>query len=680
LRVWQQKWGVPQALNECNPTDTEQEQCMKSLFALLLSLFVISIAAAETPDQASANFQKLSWDQPSKELLDQKYCPIDSTADAMIVQKEMEFLFVSGDLNVISRKRIKIYADRGLSYAQFSETYDEGIDITSIEATSYSPDGTVTKLSPKDIHDEIIYKTENGDLRLASKTFAIPNAASGSVIDVNVRKVFLYLAAPPVFRFQEDIPVGIARFIMNPKPSRYYTYYYSYVISNKELANPVPYFHEDNFICEAKNIPAIENELYALPDRNLATDLWINVKGLNYEGTEFDFASSWEVLLKDYKKGYESAYDTMSKKAKKLADSLMTVTPDRRERIKLANNIVRDRWDLLPYFYKGDYLIDINDIMKQKALDIGDKAIVLWAVLKHMGINSEMVWVSSDNCDYTAMSGVPSLRMFDHALVWASDDSLFLDPSDAGAEVGLLDQAYSDRVMCRPLAESDFISKTPTFDNTSGTISDLKLKITDNGELVGNGTIAFHNQAAIDARRIFRIKGAEESKSVLNKMIFRDDKKGVKSFSLAPDSVQTPTMLQVNYDIELPNFIDGTESEFELAAYPGPSFDQTTIDYNPPRKYPICFNTKMRNVYTVEWNLGDQYKPTNVDAMNFSVDVTLLNYKLLTQYDSTAGNLTVRRQYSRPQKLFDPQFTPSFETFLQNSKKDDLATLLVVKK
>jgi hypothetical protein len=653
---------------------------MKSLQAFVLILFLVPMAAAQTPEEASATYKKLNWDAPSKELLDQKYCPLDSTADAMIVQKEMEFLFVSGDLNVISRKRVKIYTDRGLSYAEVSEDYNGDVDITSIEASSYNADGTVTKLLPKDIHDEIIYKTENGDLRSAAKKFAIPNVTKGSVIDVNVRKVYLYLVTPPVFRFQEDIPVGIARFSMNPKPSNYYTYNYSYSLCNKELIKPVPYFHDDNFICEAKDIRAIESELYALPERNLVTDLWINVKGLNIQGTEFDYASSWKVLLEDYRKGYINAYDATSKKARKIADSLMTVTADRTTRIKLATNLVKQRWDIAPYFYAGSDRIDINEIMKQKTLDIGDKAIVLWAILKHMGINSEIVWVSSDNSYYTAMSGVPSFRMFDYALNWVPEDSLFLDPSDVGSEVGLLDQAYSDRVMCRPLAESDFIAKTPAFDNTSGTITDLKLTVTDNGDLVGNGTITFHNQAAIDARRVFKIKGTEESKTALNRILFRDDKKGVKLFALASDSIQTPQMFQVTFNVELPDFVDENELEFELAAYPGPTFDQTTIDYNPPRIYPIYFSTKSRNVYTVEWNFGDRYKPSNPEALNFTVDVTLLNYKLLSEYDSTTGNLTVRRQYSRPQKLFNPQFAPSFETFMQNSKKDDLATITVVKK
>ncbi len=409
---------------------------MKPLVAFLFALSIYSQAGAQNAEEASKNFQKLDWNKPSPELLNQKYCPLDSSADAMMVQKEMEFLFVSGDLNVISRKRIKIYTDRGLSYAQFREYFDGGRDITSIEACSYDSTGRQTKLDSKDVHIEEILKSEKGYLRWAAKSFAVPSVTAGSVIDVIIRTVYLRSITPPVFRFQEDIPVGIARFTMNPKPSQYYSYHYSYAISNGELINPIPYFHDDNFICEARNIPAIENETYPLPERNLATDLWINLKGFNYLGTEMDLAGSWKVLLEDYRKGFKNAFD-FSKKARKIADSLMAVTSDRSQRIKLAHDLVRDRWGDSRLFWVYGAPYDISDLMKQKYMDPEEKAIVLWAILKHMGIESEVVWVCSDNAENSPMPQVPSRMMFDNALTWIPGDSLFLDPGDPGGEVGI---------------------------------------------------------------------------------------------------------------------------------------------------------------------------------------------------------------------------------------------------
>ncbi len=233
--------------------------------------------------------------------------------------------------------------------------------------------------------------------------------------------------------------------------------------------------------------------------------------------------------------------------------------------------------------------------------------------------------------------------------------------------------------MCRPMATDTFITYTPNFEKTSGVMADLKLNMADNGTLTGNGIVTCHNQSAIEARRIFKKKGIEEGKTYLNQLFFRDDKKGVKSFALAPDSVQKPEMFQVSCEVELPEFVDVKEPDFELDVYPGMSFDNTSLDLKPPRKYPIYFNTKARYVTTVEWNFGNLYHPANIAGLNLAVDMTLLTYKLLTDYDSTQSRLTVRRQYSRNQKLFDPQFTPSFEKFLQGAKKCDFSAITVVK-
>jgi hypothetical protein len=648
---------------------------MKSLFVLTITLALVTLSRAEDP---AVPYEKLNWKEPSKELLLQKYCPIDSSADAMVVQKEMEFIFVAGDLNVISRKRIKIYTDRGLSYAQFKEYYDNGIDITSIDACSYDSSGLKTELDQKDVHIEIILKSEKGGFKWASKSFAVPNVTAGSVIDVIIRSVYLRSITPPVFRFHEDIPVGIARFIMNPKSSQYYSYRYSYVITNRELIQPRTYTHDDDFICEAQNIPAIENELYTLPKRNLVTDLWINLKGFIYLGVEIDFASNWKVLLEGDCKSFKTAFDS-SKKAHKLADSLMAVTNDPIDRINLAYNIVRDRWENVPLFGVSGAPTEINELMKQKSLDPEEKATVLWAVLKYMGIESEVVWVCSDKSYYTPMSEVPSRRMFDYALTWIPADSLFLDPGDAGGEVGALDEIFSERVMCRPMAQDSFISVTPKLEKNSGVMTSVKLALTENGSATGTAALIYYNQAAIEARRLFRKEGIADSKTALDHQLFREGKKGVKSFAVAPDSLQSPGVFNVSCDLELSDFFDPDEPDFELAIYPGPTFDTTTIDYNPPRKYPIYLRTISRNVYTVEWNLGSLYHPTDVAGLNQSVDMGLLTYKLLAEYDSTQGLLNIRRQDNRSRKLFDPQFSSSFEKYLKNAKKCDLSTISVVK-
>jgi hypothetical protein len=663
--------GFPQIHRRQLNFSDNKEQGMRLAVAFVIALGVLPLAGAAGQEDL---YEKLSWEPPSKELLAQKYCPLDSAADAMVVQKETQFFFDFPALDVTVRRRVKIYTDQGLSHAEFKEDYGTGYKIMSIEAKSYDINGQVTELDKKDIHDEILFKSEKGDYERALKSFAIPNVSAGCVIDVTVKKSYLVRLTPPIFRFQEDIPVAFARFRMNTPT--FLTY--SYTITNRDLIDPKPYFHDKDFYCDARDVPAIEKEIYCLPKRNLVTDLWVNWKGVRIYGETIDLAGTWRDLLAPLKKEYRTSFES-SKKAHKLADSLMEVTADTNSRIKLAYDVVRDRWDNYPLFGVHGPPYELNDLFKRKSLDPEEKATALWAVLKYMGVESEVVWVCSDNSDYSPMSDVPSLRMFDYALTWIPSDSLFLDPGDEGGKDGILDEALSERLMCRPMSDSILIAITPKIERTSGILIDLKLSLTESGAITGRGLVTYHGQDAIKARRIFCKRGTEESRSGLNRLLFRNDKDAVKSFALAPDSVQTPEMFQVTCDLDMEGFFDPTETDFDLAVFPGPTFETTTLDYNPPRKYPIYFDSKERYVYTVEWDFGDSYRPASTEGLNLAVNVTLLDYKLLTDYDSTQNILKVRRQYNRTQKLFQPRFTPSFERFLQESKKCDLSTIPVVK-
>jgi hypothetical protein len=82
----------------------------------------------------------------------------------------------------------------------------------------------------------------------------------------------------------------------------------------------------------------------------------------------------------------------------------------------------------------------------------------------------------------------------------------------------------------------------------------------------------------------------------------------------------------------------------------------------------------------VEWNFGNLYKPLNLEGLNLSTGNRIHDYKLLSEYDPSLNRLSVRRQYSRSTRIFDPDYAPDFEKFMQNIQKYDLSSIMVVKK
>ena len=117
--------------------------------------------------------EEFDWSKPSYELLQQTVCPLDSTADAMVVQKETQYTIIHDRghapyLKVVSKERIKIYTEKGLTYAEHKEFYNDDIKIKSIKAYCYMPRGTAREVSKSDIHDEIWYEFGEFQTRNAS--------------------------------------------------------------------------------------------------------------------------------------------------------------------------------------------------------------------------------------------------------------------------------------------------------------------------------------------------------------------------------------------------------------------------------------------------------------------------------------------------------------------------------
>jgi len=657
--------------------------------------------------QPAFALEEISWDKPSNELLNQQVCPMDSTADAMVVQKETCFTInISGSdphIYIISKKRIKIYTEQGLEHSEFKQYYDKTSEIKSIEAYCYMPGGGQYKLSKKDIHDELVIKDEKRNIKYKAKSFALPRVTPGSVIDVYVKSVYKRVSSPPVFRYHESIPVRFARFIMIVPPY----FFYNTLLNNQQLIeynqtqSEIPIVGKAKgravFISDGSNIPAIESELFKPPVRNLAADLWMSLTDYDDGRNKKDYALTWNSLLKWYRKEFKKSLKK-SKKARKVADSLKTITNDEDELIKLAYRYVRDRWANNGLIGIGAPSDKVDKMMKWDALDSQDKSTVLCAVLRHLEFESEVVWVCSDDSDYSPQNNFPSLRMFDYALTYISSKSLYLDVADPGGEPGILDVSLSKRLLCWPMIEENVISETPDFSETSGlatdlkllitetpefdklrgSVTDLKLTITDENDLEGRGKIIFYNQSALEARRVFKSSNDEDRKEYINDLLFRDHEETIKSFHIASDSVQSAEQYQVEFEIEIEDYIDD-EVDFENLIYPGQTFGHTTIDYKPPRLYPIYFKSNVTEVFNIEWNFGDNYYPLSTDALQFNEDNGFIHYTMLTEYDNENNRLSVRRQYRRTHDFFPSTFSQAIEELWQKAKEHDLTSIILEK-
>ncbi len=646
----------------------------------LVILISFQMAIAEDNNNTIAMTNKpigLLYEAPSKELLDEKFCPLDSTANAMVERNSVNYVVRKGVMKLQVFRRIKIYTEAGLSYAQYEELYDQNKIIDTLGAICFTPQGTQFALSEKDIIDETVIKDLGSGRYLKSKKFAIPGVTPGCVINIISKCHFIGQIEPPVFRFQEDIPVENAYYSFGfPENLKY-----SYIVTNENFLTRFKRFgYEISFDCIAEDIAAIEEEPNRPPDRFMSTDVWVHFTGVEVNKEVIDLSETWKEYLKPIRQSYSKAFDG-SRKAKIIADSLLTLTNEHNLLIKFAINIVRDRWGNDPLYYMHSAgSDDINKIMGRENLDPVEKSLVLCAILKNLKIESEIVWACSEKCKYTPVKDFPSYIIFDHALAYIPEDSLLLDPSDPGGDVGILDEDYSDRIMCRPMATSNIISMTPKFGEFSSKMIDLTFTAIDENTFTGQGSVKFYNQDAIEARRLFRKEGEVARKKALNNMLFRDGKDIVTSLKEAPDSLLSPKIYQLDFEVKLSDFNPDENTSLDFSPYPGPSFDNTTVDYNPPRQYPFYFDySKVWDIYNIKWSFGKFFHPIKTDSLSFKLDNILVVYSYLTDYNKENNEFTVRREYKRIQKSFRPDFATAYERFLQSSKKCDMTPLVLEK-
>ncbi len=623
--------------------------------------------------------EELNWDTPSDSLLTQQFCPIDSSADAMVVQKETLYRIEGnkGKYSVVIfvKKRIKIYSEAGLEYADFTLPYYHYQKVEGIRAACHNYKSKRKKLDNDDIHEEIWVMDKKKDIRLDAKSFAVPGAKAGSVIDISYELCQEDLVFLPPYVFHEEIPVGTA--LVRVIIADYF--YYHYFMTNPELIdvkivksqwNPV-------LIAKAENIPALEDELLRPPEYNISSRMWLKLD--KYDGPHYvvELASSWKSLLDFFQvpQDYRKCLDK-SDNVKKLVGELIQDCPSVDSIIGKLFRKVRDDWAVRLYASVYKPLDSVDKMLEMETLDAGSKATLLCSMLRHAGIESDVIWICSTS---DRLRDFPSFFIFDHALTYIPSQDIYLDPCDPGSEVGFIDIDYHDRLALNITSRKNEFLHTPAYDWNNGSMVDMTLRVGESGVLEGEGNIAFYCQQAIEARRKFRKLDEHDKIAWLNALLFSDVKDAVKSLSLSPDIMQSGEEFSIEFTIRLDEFISADDSYPEIYIYPGISFDQGSIDEKPPRQYPVFFGLSNSDFYKVVWEFGEHFRPQSWKDISFKKGFSVIG-SFAAEYDSSANSLTVVRQYKNLNAIYKADYSEKIEDVREKLKEQDITSVILGRK
>ena len=328
-------------------------------------------------------------------------------------------------------------------------------------------------------------------------------------------------------------------------------------------------------------------------------------------------------------------------KVKELADQITKGISDPKEQaIALYNWVSREIRYVAIYLANGGLVPELaDDVIKTKYGDCKGKSGLLIALLAAKGIPASMAAINAGKSYTLAKLGMVS--PMNHAITYIPQWDIYVDPTLELARFGQLD--YSEMDKPTVLLSMGKVGHTPNMSPNDSTVTNVKLKIEPNGEVVGTSQTRYSGYNEYSERSGY----ADFKKSVNEKWVTNH----LKSFHETGTGKFMPTN---SYDLKRPFELE-TEFTIDPAAnFPGPGAITVPVGLTPgelisgtfekPKKEVefafICLSGTVVENYQIEFpsNVRVTRIPTNV---NFKEGV----YHYQSEYDLKGRVLTVKRTF-----------------------------------
>ena len=596
---------------------------------------------------ATVSAQNYKFGKVSKEELEEKFHPIDSTADASYLYKYRRSYFNYSDTQGFQliteiHQRIKIYTKEGFEYATKSITYynpdsGERESVNSIKGyTFYLKNGKVEKekLSKDGIFQEKINEYNS------RKKITMSKITEGCVLELKYTIVSPYPTSIEDVEFQKSIP--IKKLKSQIEFPEYYTFktiakgYYSVPMTNTSKGSKIgnTNFRTEIFNFEDENIPVLKNnEAYVANINNYRGGVKFELAQTNFISIGGDFknySNSWETVSKQIFKStsFGSELDKSSYYKDDLEKILANNTTDQ-DKIGAIFEFVKSqvKWNGFygKYAEKG-----VRAAYKENTGNVADINLMLTSMLRSAGLEANPVLVSSRG---NGVPLFPTLNGFDYviSIVQFPDNSyVLLDATELYSLPNVLPVRalnWDGRIVTK-----DGTSSWVKLSSTKHAIEDNMMMVKISDDLIVEGLIRtkYENLNALNFRKNYNhikeeelIKDYEENNNIeteefkiLNQEdIYKDIVRNVK-FSSEDLIEQIGNKLYIEPNL----FLTKRENPFKLAE----------------RKYPVDFATAWRDINRVSIEIPEGY---TVEKLPESLAIALPNNLGVFKYQvSQNGN------------------------------------------
>jgi len=557
-----------------------------------------------------ANAQEHKFGKTTVAELEEKFSPIDSTADAAILYKCEVVKFIVGSDNywktiTETEVKIKIYKKGGYKYADFSKSYYVGPnpdEVIFLDANTYNlVNGAVVQ--SKLGKDGQFTVAENKYVN--TKKIALPNVTQGSIVEYRYTTTSYNYSSLDTYYFEEEIPVEWSRYVVKIP----IIFGYNVTAGGSLMPEIKSELGKSKFAESEKwtlftlaKIKPIKAETYLNNLNNYKTLINLELsKYVNNNGDVEKYADNWpSVAKKIYKDDSFGKQVQKSDYFKKDIDVLLNGIASPEEKAALIFNFVQTRMNWTHY---GSYRA-IEGVEKAYADKIGNVAeinLMLTAMFRYAKLDADPVLVSTrDN----GIAVFPSRNGFNYVVAAINTEKgiVLYDATSKNAQPNILPTRainWTGRLVTKK-GTADEINMMPKM--ISKKFTSFTAKLDKNGFLIGNVKNQYTDYLAFVFREVKAILSKDAYLEVLEKEIGNVEVSDYSNSNL--HDLQKPVTEDYNLSSSsVTDFING-KMYFNLLLVFATNENPFT---DSQRKFPIDFIYPFQQRIVVNLEIPDGY-------------------------------------------------------------------------
>ena len=634
--------------------------------------------------------QNYKFGKVSKEEIQEKFNPVDSSASATYLYKYRKTFFeyqqsTGFELVTVVHERVKIYNQQGFEYATKAiSLYKSGSSqekVRSIKAYTYNlMDG---KIEATKLTKDGTFKTEISKYQNETK-FTMPNIKEGSVVEYSYKITSPFYQNVDEFQFQHAIPIKkLKAEFQTPE-------YYNFRVTMKGFLPITPKIEikgdkirfKSSFLEFAKtvstynleNIPALKEEPYVNNINNYRASVKYELSYRKLPNSTIEYYSStWEDVVKAvYKRSDFGEELNKSGYYKDDIDGLINSVSDPERRISLIFDFVKSRVKWNEYYSK--YTNDgVKKAYKTRVGNVAEINLMLTSMLRYAGLNANPVLVS------TRRNGIPlfpTREGYNYVIscVELPTGNVLLDATNKYGSPNILPYRvlnWEGRII-KKSGTSSLISLYPEVN--SKTTTHMLVNLSEDGDISGNFRGVKTNHSALSYRNRY---SSSDQDNFIEKLESKYEGLEVSDFELTNfDDLTKPIVEIYKFAIESQADIIGDKIYFSPLFFLKTKEDPFKLK---KREFPVDFGYPSTSLYRVTISLPEGYIIESIpksEAFALPENFGLFSYKI-SHYQSTV-QLLIETKINTP--IIGSLYYDTLKTYFNKLIEKESEQIVLMKK